>query len=212
MEADGRIAEYQMILGILGGIGSGKSTVTEMFAALGAETLDADAIAHELIEQEETKSTLRQWWGDEIIDADGKVNRTKIQEKVFSDAQELVRLEKLLHPEVRKRIKKKIDVFRESDGKLLVLDVPLLASSPLRDLCDEIIFVNSDEAIRETRVKTRGWEPGERERRESFQAPEKQKISLAGSVINNSGSLDETRRQVEHLYENLLAVDFTEKE
>ena len=201
-----------MILGILGGIGSGKSTVTEMFAALGAETLDADAIAHELIEQEETKSTLRQWWGDEIIGADGKVDRKKIQEKVFSDAQELVRLEKLLHPEVRRRIEKKIDKFKESDGKLLVLDVPLLASSPLRDFCDEIIFVNSDEAIRETRVKTRGWDPGERERRESSQAPEKEKISLAGSVINNSGSLDETRRQIESLYESLLAVDFTEKE
>ena len=201
-----------MILGILGGIGSGKSTVTEMFAALGAETLDADAIAHELIEQEETKSTLRQWWGDEIIGADGKVDRKKIQEKVFSDAQELVRLEKLLHPEVRKRIEKKIDAFREGDGKLLVLDVPLLASSPLRGFCDEIIFVNSDEAIRETRVETRGWEAGEREQRESFQAPEKEKISLAGSVINNSGSLDETRRQVESLYESLLAVDFTEKE
>ena len=201
-----------MILGVLGGIGSGKSTVTEMFAALGAETLDADAIAHELIEQEETKSTLRQWWGDEIIGADGKVDRKKIQEKVFSDAQELVRLEKLLHPEVRRRIEKKIDKFKESDGKLLVLDVPLLASSPLRDFCDEIIFVNSDEAIRETRVKTRGWDPGERERRESSQAPEKEKISLAGSVINNSGSLDETRRQIESLYESLLAVDFTEKE
>ena len=201
-----------MILGVLGGIGSGKSTVTEMFAALGAEILDADAIAHELIEQEETKSMLRQWWGDEVIGADGKVNRKKIQEKVFSDAQELVRLEKLLHPEVRKRIEKKIDEFRESDGKLLVLDVPLLASSPLRDFCDEIIFVNSDEAIRETRVKTRGWDPGERERRESSQAPEKEKISLAGSVINNSGSLDETRQQIESLYESLLAVDFTEKE
>ena len=133
-----------MILGVLGGIGSGKSTVTEMFAALGAEILDADAIAHELIEQEETKSMLRQWWGDEVIGADGKVNRKKIQEKVFSDAQELVRLEKLLHPEVRKRIEKKIDAFREGDGKLLVLDVPLLASSPLRGFCDEIIFVNSD--------------------------------------------------------------------
>lgn len=201
-----------MILGVLGGIGSGKSTVTEMFAALGAEILDADAIAHELIEQEETKSMLRQWWGDEVIGADGKVNRKKIQEKVFSDAQELVRLEKLLHPEVRKRIEKKIDAFREGDGKLLVLDVPLLASSPLRGFCDEIIFVNSDETIRETRVKTRGWKSGERERRESFQAPEKEKISLAGSIINNSGSLDETRRQVESLYESLLAVDFTEKE
>ena len=201
-----------MILGILGGIGSGKSTVTEMFGALGAATLDADAIAHELIEREETKSTLQQWWGDDVIDVDGKVNRKKIQEVVFSDAQELVRLEKLLHPEVKKRIEEKIESFRESNGRLLVLDVPLLASSPLRDFCDEIIFVNSDETTREARTRTRGWEPGEREQRESFQAPEKEKISLAGSVINNSGSLDETRRQVEDLYENLLSVDFTEKE
>ena len=93
-----------MILGILGGIGSGKSTVTNMFAALGANTLDADAIAHELIEKEETKYILRKWWGDEIITAEGKVDRTKIAEKVFSDAAELVRLNNLIHPEVRKRI------------------------------------------------------------------------------------------------------------
>ena len=97
-----------MILGILGGIGSGKSTVTRMFADLGAKTLDADAVAHELIEREDTKSTLRQWWGDEIISADGTVDRTKIAERVFSDAEELVRLEKLLHPEVRARIEEKI--------------------------------------------------------------------------------------------------------
>ena len=104
-----------MILGILGGIGSGKSTVTGMFAALGANTLDADAIAHELIEKEEAKATLRQWWGDEIITAEGKVDRTKIAEKVFSDAAELVRLNNLIHPGVRKRIEKAIGEFTPSN-------------------------------------------------------------------------------------------------
>ena len=100
-----------MILGILGGIGSGKSTVTDMFAALGADTLDADAIAHELIEKEEAKSTLRKWWGDEIITAEGKVDRTKIAKKVFSDAAELVRLNNLIHPEVRNRIEEGLSLI-----------------------------------------------------------------------------------------------------
>ena len=201
-----------MILGILGGIGSGKSTVTRMFADLGAKTLDADAVAHELIEREDTKSTLRQWWGDEIISEDGTVDRTKIAERVFSDAEELVRLEKLLHPEVRARIEEKISEFKESNGKFLVLDVPLLASSTLRDCCDEILFVNSTETLRETRVKVRGWAPDELKRREASQTPESDKKILANSIINNSGSLDETRRQVEDLYESLLAIDFTERE
>lgn len=201
-----------MILGILGGIGSGKSTVTRMFADLGAKTLDADAIAHELIEREDTKSTLRQWWGDEIIAADGTVDRTKIAERVFSDAEELVRLEKLLHPEIRARIEEKIGEFKENNGKFLVLDVPLLASSTLRDFCDKILFVNSTEVLRETRVRVRGWSPDELKRREAGQARESDKRILANSVINNSGSLDETRQQVEDLYESLLAIDFTERE
>ena len=201
-----------MILGILGGIGSGKSTVTGMFAELGAETLDADAVAHELIEREDTKSVLRKWWGDEIIAEDGTVDRTRVAEKVFSDAEELVRLEKLIHPEVRVRIEEKIAEFKKSEGRFLVLDVPLLASSPLRDFCDEIVYVNSTEELRETRVKLRGWSPGELRRREARQAPESDKKNIANSVINNSGSLNETRRQVEDLYESLLATDFTERE
>ena len=201
-----------MILGILGGIGSGKSTVTDMFAALGANTLDADAIAHELIEKEETKATLRQWWGDEIITAEGKVDRTKIAQKVFSDAAELVRLNNLIHPEVRKRIEEGIGKFMAKNGeekKLLVLDVPLLASSTLRDLCDEIIFVNSDESLRQSRTQLRGWSSKDLKQREACQVPENDKKELSGFIINNSGSLDETRQQVEALYQDLVSMDFS---
>ncbi len=201
-----------MILGILGGIGSGKSTVTDMFAALGANTLDADAIAHELIEKEETKATLRQWWGDEIITAEGKVDRTKIAQKVFSDAAELIRLNSLIHPEVRKRIEEGIGKFMAKNGeekKLLVLDVPLLASSTLRDLCDEIIFVNSDESLRQSRTQLRGWSSKDLKQREACQVPENDKKKLSGFIINNSGSLDETRQQVEALYQDLVSMDFS---
>lgn len=204
-----------MILGILGGIGSGKSTVTAMFAALGAQTLDADTIAHDLIEKEEAKSKLREWWGDEVIDAEGKVDRTKVAEKVFSDAAELVRLNKLIHPEVRNRIEKDIGEFMEEHGdeeKLLVLDVPLLASSTLRDCCDEIIFVNSDESLRQSRTSARGWSSQDLKQREASQVPENDKKKLAGFIINNSGSLDETRQQVEILYRDLVSMDFTKKE
>ncbi|MEC8896489.1 MAG: dephospho-CoA kinase [Planctomycetota bacterium] len=201
-----------MILGILGGIGSGKSTVTDMFATLGANTLDADAIAHELIEKEEAKATLRQWWGDEIITAEGKVDRTKIAEKVFSDAAELVRLNNLIHPGVRKRIEEAIGEFtakNSEEKKLLVLDVPLLASSTLRDFCDEIIFVSSDESLRQSRTRLRGWSKQDLEQREACQVPENDKKELAGFIINNSGSLDETRQQVEALYQDLVAMDFS---
>ncbi len=201
-----------MILGILGGIGSGKSTVTDMFAALGAQTLDADAIAHQLIETEEAKSTLRQWWGEEIITPEGKVDRTKIARKVFSDAAELVRLNNLIHPGVRKEIEEAIAKFmaeNNDEKKLLVLDVPLLASSTLKDFCDEIIFVNSDESLRESRTRLRGWSREDLKQREACQVPENDKKKLAGFIINNSGSLDETRQQVEALYQDLVSMDFS---
>ena len=95
------------------------------------------------------------------------------------------------------------------EKKLLVLDVPLLASSTLRDFCDEIIFVSSDESLRQTRTRLRGWSKQDLEQREACQVPENDKIELAGFIINNSGCLDETRQQVEALYQDLVAMDFS---
>jgi len=187
-----------MIVGILGGIASGKSTVTQMLVELGAEALDADRMAHEVLETPDTRKMLVKWLGRKILRTDGTVDREAIAERVFSRPKDLERLENIVHPAVIQRIEEKI---REFQGKgtekgLLVLDVPLLVSTSLKGRCSAFIYVDVPWEVRRRRVETRGWDAEELERRESFQVPEKEKRELANFVIDNSGSVEETRRQV----------------
>ena len=197
-----------MILGILGGVGSGKSTVAGLLAELGAEVLDADRIAHEVLEEDNVKDTIRGWWGDEVFDETGHIDRAAIAERVFREDAERRRLERLVHPRVGERINRGIDAFlEEEDGsRLLVLDIPLLADSPIREHCDEMIFIETDSAQRQIRTRVRGWSGDELKRRESAQSPISSKRKLATRVLDNRTGMPELRRQVEELYESLLEI------
>ena len=191
-----------MIVGVLGGIGAGKSTVTRMLADLGAVTVDADAMAHEVLDLPEVRERIESLFGREVVGRGEKVDRKALSRRVFSNPEDLERLEGLIHPEVLRRIEKTAaeHLRKKEKGEILVLDVPLLAESPLIRLCDRIVFVESSPEARSRRVQGRGWEPGELERRESAQRSIAEKRRLADHVIDNSGSLDETRRQVEGLH------------
>lgn len=194
-----------MIIGILGGIGAGKSTVVRMMSLLGARTIDADRLAHEELESPRARRELQEWLGPEVFDASGRVNRAAVGRKVFGDPEKLERLERLVHPRVRERITRAVEEFRREEASasrdaesLLVLDVPLLPSTPLREVCDALVFVDASLEVRRQRVKrTRGWSPGELETRESHQMPLEEKRRLADFVIDNSRDEEATRRQVE---------------
>jgi len=196
-----------MIVGILGGIGSGKSTVTSMMVEMGAEAIDADALAHEVLEAPWARKALVEWLGPEALEGSGQVNRAYVAKRVFAKASDLQELEKLVHPEVIRRVEGRVKehVRQKKEGDLLVLDVPLLLASPLKMLCQRLIFVEAREEIRKQRVEAKGWRPGELEARERFQTNLEEKKQLADHVINNSGSLEETRRQVEALLARLKA-------
>ena len=187
-----------MIVGVLGGIGAGKSTVTRLFADLGAEVMDADEIAHEVLETSAVREALRSRFGESFVGPGGSVDRKALAARVFSNPTELELLESLVHPVVTERIRSRIEEI--GPGRLIILDVPLLATSPLRNICDEILFVDADMAARRKRVEARGWAPGELERRENLQYDLKKKRSLADRIIDNSGTLEETRKQVERLH------------
>jgi dephospho-CoA kinase len=208
-----------MILGVLGGIGSGKSTVTRMLVEEGAEAIDADAEAHEVIELPEVRASLRAWLGDEVFcggtggDASGdvcrgagKVDRRAVARLVFQDADRLRRLENLLHPEVCRRIEGRVRAFRarpDAESRVLVLDVPLLLESDLVRLCDEVAFVDAPQEQRRLRTRDRGWSPKDLETRELHQAATDEKRKAATRCVDNSGSLEDTRRQVKRLYQEL---------
>ena len=195
-----------VIIGILGGIGAGKSTVVRMLRRFGAQAIDADELAHETLESPAVRRELVSWLGTVIVDDDGRVDRKAVGKQVFADPEKLERLEALVHPGVRKEITRQLEEFRRerrSDGPdeaegILVLDVPLLASTPLRDECDALVFVDASLDVRRERVKrTRGWPAGELEKRESHQMPVEEKRRLADFVIDNSQEESETLRQVE---------------
>ena len=193
-----------MIVGVLGGIVAGKSTVTRLFADLGAEVIHADDIAHDVLETPAVRETIRAKLGESFLEAGGTVDRKALAARVFENPEELALLESLVHPQVTERIRSRIEEVRP--GKLIVLDVPLLAESPLRELCDEILFVEADLETRRRRVEARGWAPGELEKREARQDDLNKKRSLADRIIDNSGTLVETRNQVERLHASWTSV------
>lgn len=196
-----------MIVGILGGIGSGKSTVTRMMVEMGAEAIDADRLAHEVLETPRARKALVEWLGPEALQGNGQVNRKHVARRVFSVPSELERLEKIVHPEVIRRVEERVKEHeqRKKEGDLLVLDVPLLLASPLKRLCHSLVFVDARDEVRRARVEAKGWEPGELEERESFQTTVEEKKRAADHFIDNSGPLEETRRQVEGLFRRLRA-------
>jgi dephospho-CoA kinase len=194
-----------MIVGVVGGIGAGKSTVARLFGELGAQVIDADSIAHEVLETPRVRQALRSKLGESLFGPDGTVDRKALADRVFSSPSDLKTLESLIHPEVTRRIETTVE--KAGPGELVILDVPLLVTSPLRDLCDEVLFVDADPGTRRKRVAERGWTPGELERRESRQGGLEEKRSLADRIVDNSGTLEETRVQVEKLHSLWMASE-----
>jgi dephospho-CoA kinase len=194
-----------MIVGVIGGIGAGKSTVARMLADLGADLVEADLLAHAALEDRAVQESLRRLFGSDVVTKDGKVDRKAIAARVFSSPQEMKELEAIIHPRVVREIDAKLRPdARRPHAEILVLDVPLLLSSPLRERCTEVIFVDATLEARRRRVAERGWEPGELERREELQMRLDEKKRQADRVIDNSGSLEETRRQVKDLWREWL--------
>lgn len=191
-----------MVIGILGGIGAGKSTVTRLLVERGAEAVDADRMAHEVLHSERLRPDLERLWGAQVFGADGAVDHQWLAARVFRNPEERQQLEGLIHPEVRDRIESRVASFRaqrDHGTRLLVLDIPLLASSPLRALCDELLFVEAPSSVRVERTRPRGWSDDELTRREGSQVSTDEKRRMATAHVDNSGSLDETTRQIDEL-------------
>ncbi len=185
-----------VVLGITGGIGSGKSAVSQVLGDRGAVVLDADQSARQCFEDEAVRQALRARFGDSVFHPEG-VDRQRIAEAVFADAAERRWLEALVHPWVRSRLEGALRKhLQDGEAAAIVLDVPLLLeSSPLRKCCDILIFVDTPRDIRRQRVKEhRGWSEEELDRRERHQWQPEEKRKLADVVIPNDGSLTQLQQ------------------
>lgn len=199
------------IIGLTGGIASGKSTVASELAALGAVVLSADTAAHQAINLPQVKSVLVERWGEGILDATGDVDRQKVAGRVFSANDEgmveLKFLQDMLHPLLREQFEARLETLQGQGIPVVVIDAPLLIEAGWKNLCDSVLFVESPEDVRLGRARGRGWAEQDFLRRESAQMPIEEKRRLSTRVIVNDGSLEDLRKQVLATYQEMIEAN-----
>ncbi|MGQ9631947.1 MAG: dephospho-CoA kinase [bacterium] len=195
-----------VVVGLTGGVASGKSTVSNLFRELGVRVVDADVIAREVV-----KPRRRAWreivkhFGKEILQEDGTIDRRKLGRIVFSDKRKLQILNDIVHPEVYRRMWKAVEVARRNRERLVILDVPLLFESPSPYKFDKIIVVYSDEKSQLDRLTQRSKLSREEAlSRIRAQMPLDEKLARADYVVDNCGTLEETAQQVRRIWQALI--------
>jgi dephospho-CoA kinase len=194
------------VIGLVGGIGSGKSTVASLLAEAGAAVIDSDDLNRAQLQSKEVVEEIRSWWGESVCDSSGGLDRRRIAEIVFADPQRRRRLEQFVHPRIAQRRDRLMEAYQRTPSVVsIVLDTPLLIESQLDRRCDAIVFVDADDAVRLSRVtKIRGWTEDEWRRRENSQNALDNKRSRADYVVvNNSSDLDELRSSIRALLADL---------
>jgi dephospho-CoA kinase len=193
------------IIGILGGIGSGKSTVAAEFAKLGCKVIDADKIAHKLLERKTVKEKIAAAFGRDALDAKGQIDRRKLAAIVFAYADKLLTLNRIIHPLVLRRAEQLIEQYnRQNKVKAIVLDMPLLIEVGWAGRCDKLIFVNCRQKIRAERAKKLGFDKNQHKIRENFQISLDKKMNLADNTIENNSDFSAMVRQVADIFSDIM--------
>ncbi len=194
------------IIGITGGVSSGKSTIARMLSSLGAEVIDADEMCHRLLTIKNIKAKIIERFGNNVRDINGKIDRSRLAEIVFQDKTSLDSLCSILHPIVIEQIRLRIDeIEKQGRRKAIVIDAALLEESELSLLCDFIIFVNTGRDHRVSRGKiSRHWQEGELERRERYQMSLEEKRKRSDYVIDNNFTEENTYRQINEFWQIYL--------
>ena len=189
------------IIGILGGISSGKSTVAAEFAKLGCAVIDADAIAHQLLDRKAVRDKIVRLFEKSILDSAGKIDRKKLARIVFADVDKLLQLNGILHPLVLRKTRQLLKTYNSRNYiKAIVLDIPLLAEAGWTKLCSNIIFVKCRKNLRLQRAKKLGFTENQLKKREKFQISLDNKANLADNTIENNSDFSALVRQVSGIF------------
>jgi dephospho-CoA kinase len=194
------------VIGILGGIGSGKSTVAAEFAKLGCAVIDADKLAHQQLEIPETKQKIIESFGEDILDDNGNIDRKALGEIVFNDKEKLALLTEIIHQPVLEKTHSLIEQYRKDESvKAIVLDMPLLMEVGEHENCDTLIFVACDIEKRLERAKNSSiFSEKQLKIRENLQISLDIKANIAENTVdNNSGSMV-LSRQISVLFPKIV--------
>jgi dephospho-CoA kinase len=192
-------------IGLTGGIASGKTLVADMFAEFGIPVIDTDRIARQVVAREQPGlAEIAAEFGQEILTADGDLDRAKLREIVFNDVSRRRRLEAILHPRIREVT---LQASETAGGPYQLLVVPLLFESGFEQLVDRVLVVDCAEPIQRERLRVRDNEaPEQVERIMGAQLSRSRRLEGADDVIDNSGTADTTRHQVEALHRKYLGI------
>jgi dephospho-CoA kinase len=189
------------VIGIVGGVGAGKTAAAAEFAALGCRVIDADAVGHRLLDRPAVRDALIRRWGEGILAADGAIDRAAVARIVFADAEELPALNALVHPLIRERLEAEVAAARtDAAAPAVVIDAAVLFEAGWDDLCTHTVFVEAPEAVRAERSRGRGWSAEDWSAREKSQIPLDTKAGMCDYTIDNSSSVSHLREQVRTLF------------
>ncbi len=196
---------HTIVLGVTGGIASGKSTIAAMLADLGAEVISADEIVHRLLADDEcVKSSIVSVFGDSVLDRDGSIDRHVLGEIVFGDARQRAMLEAIIHPKVLQTLRNEAEMFRHDGSGVLALEIPLLVEVGAFDLIDKVLVIIAEHETQISRlVKRDGITRESAMARVSSQMPLSEKVRYADWVVDTDGGLRTTKAQVYKVWTDL---------
>ena len=192
------------VVGLTGGIASGKSTVTAMFRELGAQVIDADQVARDVVEPGTpgVEEVARRFPG--VVDASGRLDRTELGRRVFADPAERRALEAIVHPRIREEVTRRLEALARAGENVALYDAALLIENGLQKGMDGVIVVWAPESLQRARLAARdGLDEAAVTARLRAQMPLADKRAHATWVVDNGGSLDETRAQVRRIWEEI---------
>ncbi len=191
-------------IGLTGSIATGKSTVEKIFKELGVPVIDADEIVHNLLKEERIKRKLTEVLGD-ILDEKGEIDKKKVANIIFSDPIKKKEVENIIHPEVFRYIQKWIEEQEKKKPKgFVIVSVPLMIETGSYKNYDKIIVVYAPKELQLKRLIKKGMTKEEALKRINAQMDIKEKLKYADFVINNTGTLEDLRKEVERVYKELM--------
>jgi dephospho-CoA kinase len=195
------------VIGLTGGIGTGKSTVSRFLAELGATVIDADKVGHEVLQSDaEAWREVVAAFGRRVLAADGAIDRKKLGTIVFADPESLARLNRIMHPRIHGVVQAQLRECQRQGAAVVVLEAPLLVEAGWTSLVDEVWVTTASEAAVLWRLKERvGLSESESRARIGTQLPPEEKIKQADVVIDTDCDLDELKARVKELWQRLQA-------